>query len=119
TATLAAGLAHRDPERLLKAEQALRSVRRPLQQAIACEAAASVLHQSAGPEASAPLLSRARRIYARLGAALDVRRLEAATPSGLATTDRRAAPAVEGWQSLTATERTVAEHLGARLSNPE
>jgi DNA-binding CsgD family transcriptional regulator len=86
---------------------------RPWDRASAREDAASVFLLHGDRESAEPVLSDAVAEYQRIGARRDVTRARRRARS------RRPDPPVSGWESLTAAERRVAEHVARGLTNRE
>jgi DNA-binding CsgD family transcriptional regulator len=115
------GLLDRDASRLLAAAERYDSASRPLMRAKALEAAAgNFVHADDRSQARAAFTG-AVEVYASLGAAADVARLQATFRAygirrGPHAKHRRAR---SGWDSLTATEIKIAAFVQEGLSNPE
>jgi DNA-binding CsgD family transcriptional regulator/tetratricopeptide (TPR) repeat protein len=115
------GLLDRDGSRLLAAAERYDEADRPLLRAKALEAAAGqFLHADDRSQARAAFTS-AVEVYASVGAAADVARLQAAFRAhgirrGPHSKHRRAS---SGWDSLTPTEAKIAAFVEEGLSNPE
>ena len=115
------GLVNQDAGRLLKAAERYRAARRPLLGAQALEAAAGTLVGRGDRAPARDAFSRAVNLYASLGAARDVARLQARFrehgirrgPRAKHRQDRH------GWDSLTPTEITIAALVEQGLSNPQ
>ena len=94
---------------------------RPLELALTSEDAAAAFVRQGDPGRARPLLEQAIAIYERLGAARDLARADAVLRlAGVRRGVRgpRNRPQF-GWQSLTPTERTVADLVADGLSNPQ
>ncbi|WP_326617898.1 AAA family ATPase [Streptomyces decoyicus] len=114
------GLLDQDPDLLVEAARCYHAAPRPLSEAHALIDAAELLAGRRQPAHARALLDQALEIYTRLDArwdaacatsrlrAMDVRRRTRRTHS----TTRR------GWEALTDTERTVAQHVADGHSNP-
>lgn len=115
------GLLHADPDTLRAAADAYAQSPRPLELALVCEDAGTVLGRAGGPDAAVPLLDRALEIYAQLDAARDIARTRAMLRElGIRRGRRgtRKRPRM-GWASLTPTERQVIDLVAEGLSNPQ
>jgi DNA-binding CsgD family transcriptional regulator len=115
------GLLDRDATRLLAAAERYDDAGRPLQKAKALEAAAGHFVDADDRDQARAAFTRAVEVYASLGAAADVARLQAAFRAhgirrGPHAKHRRAQ---SGWDSLTATEIKIAAFVEEGLSNPE
>lgn len=113
------GLLEDDPERLLQAVDALRSVPRPVERAFACEEAGMALGRAGRAEQARSLLREALAVYRNVGAARDVSRAES-TLSALQPTRRRRRSAegpLTGWDSLTESEMRVVRLACEGLTN--
>ena len=115
------GLVNHDAGRLLKAAEHYRAARRPLLGAKALEAAAGAFVDSGDRAPARDAFSRAVDLYASLGAARDVARLQArfrehGIRRGPHAKHRQAQ---HGWDSLTPAEVTVAALVEQGLSNPQ
>ena len=115
------GLVDQDAGRLLKAAERYRAARRPLLGAKALEAAAGALVDRGDRAPAREAFTRAVDLYASLGAARDVARLQArfrehGIRRGPHVKHRRAR---HGWDSLTPTEVTVAALVEQGMSNPQ
>jgi DNA-binding CsgD family transcriptional regulator/energy-coupling factor transporter ATP-binding protein EcfA2 len=115
------GLVERDPDALLRAVALYRQSPRPLELAVACEDAGSLLASAGRLDEAVPLWDEATELYERLGADRDVARVGAhRRHHGIKRgTRRRHARATTGWEALTETERKVVALVAQRLSNPE
>jgi DNA-binding CsgD family transcriptional regulator len=115
------GLLDRDAPRLLTAAQRYDDAGRPLMRAKALEAAAGHFVDADDRDQARSAFTRAVEVYAALGAAADVARLQARFRAhgirrGPHAKHRRAQ---SGWDSLTATEIKIAAFVEEGLSNPE
>jgi DNA-binding CsgD family transcriptional regulator len=115
------GLLDRDATRLLAAAERYVEAGRPLLTAKALEASAGHFVDADDRDQARAAFTRAVEIYASLGAAADVARLQAAfrvhgIRRGPHAKHRRAQ---SGWDSLTATEIKIAAFVEEGLSNPE
>ena len=115
------GLLDRDAPRLLAAAERYDEAGRPLLAAKALEAAAGHFVDADDRDQARAAFTRAVEVYASLGAAADVARLQAAFRAhgirrGPHAKHRRAQ---SGWDSLTATEIKIAAFVEEGLSNPE
>ena len=115
------GLLDHDASWLLAAAQRYADAGRPLLRAKALEAAAGHFVDSGDRGQARDAFTGAVDVYASLGAAADVARLQAAFRAhgirrGPHAKHRRAR---NGWDSLTATEMKVAAFVEEGLSNPE
>ena len=116
------GLLDHDAQQLLAAAARFDEASGPLQRAQALEAAAGYFIDAGDRGAARTAFTDAVEVYASLGAAADVARLQAAFQvHGI----RRGPPhakhpwARSGWDSLTATEIKIAALVEEGLSNPE
>jgi DNA-binding CsgD family transcriptional regulator len=119
-ALLCRGLSEDGAELVLAAAEAFGRQRLPLFRATALENAAALLAAS-DPGGARAAYAEAVTIYADLGAAWDIRRADARMRDvgirrGVRGARRRPAT---GWESLTATERTVAGLVAQGRSNPD
>jgi DNA-binding CsgD family transcriptional regulator len=115
------GLLDHDASRLLAAAQRYHDAGRPLQKAKALEAAAGYFVDADDRRQARAAFTDAVEIYASLGAAADVARLQATFRAhgirrGPHAKHRRAR---SGWDSLTETEMKIAAFVEEGLSNPE
>ena len=115
------GLLDRDASRLLAAAERYDEAGRPLSRAQALEAAAGLFVDADDRDQARAAFTRAVEVYAGLGAAADVARLQATFRAhgirrGPHAKHRRAQ---SGWDSLTATEIKIAAFVEEGLSNPE
>jgi DNA-binding CsgD family transcriptional regulator len=115
------GLLDRDAPRLLTAAQRYDDAGRPLMRAKALEAAAGHFVDADDRDQARSAFTLAVEVYAALGAAADVARLQARFRAhgirrGPHAKHRRAQ---SGWDSLTATEIKIAAFVEEGLSNPE
>jgi DNA-binding CsgD family transcriptional regulator/tetratricopeptide (TPR) repeat protein len=115
------GLLDRDAARLLAAAERYDEAGRPLLTAKALEASAGVFVDADDRDQARAAFTRAVEVYASLGAAADVARLQATFRAhgirrGPHAKHRRAQT---GWDSLTATEIKIAAFVEEGLSNPE
>ncbi len=115
------GLLDHDAARLLAAAEGYGDASRPLLSAKALEAAAEAFIRAGDRGQARDAFTRAVEVYARLGAAADVARLQATFRAhgirrGSHAKHRRAR---SGWDSLTATEIKIAAFVEEGLSNPE
>ena len=115
------GLLDHDAARLLAAAERYDDAGRPLLRAKALEAAAGHFVDADDRDQARAAFTRAVEVYAALGAAADVARLQAAFRAhgirrGPHAKHRRAR---SGWDSLTPTEIKIAAFVEEGLSNPE
>jgi DNA-binding CsgD family transcriptional regulator/tetratricopeptide (TPR) repeat protein len=115
------GLLDHDPARLLGAAERFGVAGRPLLRAQALESAAADFVNADDRDQARAAFTRAVEVYASLGAAADVARLQARFRAhgirrGPHTKHRRAQ---SGWDSLTPAETKIAALVGGGLSNPE
>ena len=115
------GLLDQDAARLLAAAERYDDAGRPLLRAMALEAAAGHFVDSDDRSQARDAFTQAVEVYAALGAAADVARLQATFRAhgirrGPHAKHRRAR---SGWDSLTATEIKIAAFVEEGLSNPE
>jgi DNA-binding CsgD family transcriptional regulator len=115
------GLLDRDASRLLAAAQLYDDASRPLHKAMALEAAAGYFVDADDRSHARAAFTDAVEVYASLGAAADIARLQATFRAhgirrGPHAKHRRAR---SGWDSLTATEIKIAAFVEEGLSNPE
>ena len=115
------GLLDHDPTRLLAAAERYDDASRPLLSAKALEAAAEDFVRAGDRGQARAAFTRAVEIYASLGAAADVARLQARFRAhgirrGPHAKHRQAR---SGWDSLTPTETKIAALVQGGLSNPE
>ncbi|HEY6684109.1 MAG TPA: AAA family ATPase [Propionibacteriaceae bacterium] len=115
------GLLERDPEPLLEATELARKGKRALDHAATCEDAAAVLVDAGRAEEAKLLLIEAQSRYDDMGAPAWSARVAASLRSlgvrqGARGRHRRAET---GWDSLTASERSVSELVGQGLTNRE
>ena len=115
------GLLDHDASRLLAAAERYDGAGRPLFSAKALEAAAGEFVDAGDRGRARDAFTRAVEVYASLGAAGDVARLQATFRAhgirrGPHAKHRRAR---SGWESLTATEIKIAAFVEEGLSNPE
>jgi DNA-binding CsgD family transcriptional regulator len=115
------GLLDHDASRLLAAAERYDYARRPLHKAMALEAAAGHFVDADDRSQARTAFTDAVEVYASLGAAADVARLQATFRAhgirrGPHAKHRRAR---SGWDSLTATEIKIAAFVEEGLSNPE
>jgi len=115
------GLLDHDAARLVKAADLYRDARRPLYRAKALDAAAGDFVRADDRDQARAAFTSAAEIYASLGAAPEVARLEANFRAHGIRRGPRAKhrQARSGWDSLTPTEAKVASLVEAGLSNPE
>jgi DNA-binding CsgD family transcriptional regulator/tetratricopeptide (TPR) repeat protein len=115
------GLLDRDAGLLLQAADRYHDACRPLLGAQALEAAAEIFleHDERGPARTA--FTRSLDLYASLGAARDVARLQALfRAQGIRRAPRvKHRKARRGWDSLTPTEVKITEMVAQGLSNPQ
>jgi DNA-binding CsgD family transcriptional regulator len=110
-----------DADALMEAVIAYRQASRPIEQALASEAAAAALSGGGRRQDAAALLGEAVEIYERVGAFLDLARAEAALRGLGVRRGRRGArrrPST-GWASLTPTELEVVRLVTQGLTNVE
>jgi DNA-binding CsgD family transcriptional regulator/tetratricopeptide (TPR) repeat protein len=115
------GLLTRDAELLTQALDAYDAGPRRLELASTCEEAADVTARQGDDAAARSLLERAGGIFEGLDATRGLLRVDAALRRLGGRRGRRGArqrPQV-GWESLTPTERTVADLVAEGLSNPQ
>ena len=115
------GLLDHDASRLLAAAERYEDAGRPLLRAKALEAAAGQFVDADDRAPARAAFTEAVEVYASLGAAADVARLQATFRAhgirrGPHAKHRRAR---SGWDSLTATEIKIAAFVEEGLSNPE
>ena len=115
------GLLDRDAPRLLAAAERYDEAGRPLLRAKALEAAAGQFVEDGDRDQARAAFTGAVEVYADLGAAADIARLQATFRThgirrGPHAKHRRAR---SGWDSLTATEIKIAALVEEGLSNPE
>ncbi|HEX5289064.1 MAG TPA: AAA family ATPase [Streptosporangiaceae bacterium] len=115
------GLLDHDAERLAEAAERYGEASRPLLHAQALEAAAEHFVGADDRDRARAAFTRALEIYASLGAAADMARLQARFRAhgirrGPTTKHRRAR---SGWDSLTPAETKIAALVEGGLSNPE
>jgi DNA-binding CsgD family transcriptional regulator len=115
------GLLDHDPAALLASAECYDQAGRPLLKAKALDAAARNFIAADDREQARLAFTDAVDVYASIGAAADVTRLKAAFRAhgirrGPRDKHRRAR---SGWESLTATEITIASHVQEGLSNPQ
>ena len=115
------GLLDHDASRLLAAAERYDDAGRPLLRAKAMEAAAGYFVDADDRGQARTAFTAAMEVYASLGAAADVARLQATFRAhgirrGPHSKHRRA---TSGWDSLTPTEIKIAAFVGEGLSNPE
>ena len=115
------GLLENDAPRLLAAAARYAEAGRPLPAAMALEAAAAEFIRADDRGQARAAFTRAVEVYADLGAAADVARLQAAFRAhgirrGPHSKHRRAD---SGWDSLTPTEIKIAGFVEEGLSNPD
>jgi DNA-binding CsgD family transcriptional regulator/tetratricopeptide (TPR) repeat protein len=115
------GLLDHDAAQLLEAAERYGDARRPLLSAKALEAAAGAFVRAEDRDQARAAFSRAAEIYAALGGATDVARLQARFRAyGIRRAPRtKHRQARSGWDSLTAAETRIAALVEAGLSNPE
>ncbi|HYY77683.1 MAG TPA: LuxR C-terminal-related transcriptional regulator [Actinomycetes bacterium] len=113
------GLLARDPDVLVAAADAYRRSPRVVELAQTCEDAAVQLAAAGRRRAADELLQEASRIFGSVQASRDLTRLRAvARRFGLTGPPRSARPAT-GWESLTDSERRVAELVAEGATNRE
>ena len=120
-ALLCQGLRDDDPAALRGAVDAYARSPRPLELGLACEEAGMALGRAGDADAAVGLLDRALKSFHHLDAARDTARVRAAL-RGLGVHRGRRGPRRRpqvGWDSLTTTERTVADLVAEGLSNPQ
>jgi DNA-binding CsgD family transcriptional regulator len=115
------GLLDHDPARLLDAAERYQEASRPLLSAKALEAAAGDFIGADDRGQARAAFTRALEVYASLGAAADVARLQARFRAHGIRRGPRAKHrhARTGWDSLTPTETKIAALVEGGLSNPE
>ncbi|MFJ3922258.1 AAA family ATPase [Streptomyces sp. NPDC090022] len=113
----AAALVTADTRRLERAVRILEDGPRPLHLAAAC----ADLGRALPAAAAVPALTTAHELYARAGAAAEADRVRADLDRATSRAGRRRAPTRprprEGWDALTASERTVARLIAAGHTN--
>jgi DNA-binding CsgD family transcriptional regulator len=121
TALYCDGLLDRDAGRLLAAAGRYDDAGRPLPAARSLEAAAGQFAAAGDRDRARAAFTGALEVYARLGAAADVARLQATFRAhGIRQGPRaRHRQAQSGWDSLTPAEVRVAAFVADGLSNPE
>jgi len=121
TALYCSGLLDQDAARLLAAAERYDHASRPLLSAKALEAAAGGFVEADDRDQARAAFSRAMEIYASLGAAADVARLQARFRAhGIRRSPHtKHRQARSGWESLTPTETKIAAFVEEGLSNPE
>jgi DNA-binding NarL/FixJ family response regulator len=121
TALYCSGLLDRDAARLLAAADRYGQAGRVLLSAKALEAAAGSFIDADDRDQARSAFSRASEIYASLGAAADVARLQARFRAhGIRRSPHtKHRPVRSGWDSLTPTETKIAAFVREGLSNPE
>ena len=113
------GLLARDPDVLVAAADAYRRSPRVVELAQTCEDAAVQLAEAGRRRAADELLQEASRIFGSVQASRDLTRLRAvARRFGLTGPPRSARPST-GWESLTDSERRVAELVAEGATNRE
>ncbi len=115
------GLLDHDGSRLLAAAERYDDAGRPLQKAMALEAAAKTFLDASDRSQARTAFTEAVEVYGSLAAAADVARLQATFRAhgirrGPHAKHRQAR---SGWDSLTATEIKIAAFVEEGLSNPE
>jgi DNA-binding CsgD family transcriptional regulator len=115
------GLLHEDADALVESVSAYQQAPRPIERARACEDAAVALSRVGRREEAAVLLQDAVAVYERVGASMDLLRVDAALRSlgirrGRRRTRRRPS---KGWESLTPTEIEVVLLVTQGLTNVE
>ncbi|HEV2253916.1 MAG TPA: AAA family ATPase [Streptosporangiaceae bacterium] len=115
------GLLDHDGSRLLAAAERYDEAGRPLQKAMALEAAAKTFLDASDRSQARTAFTEAVEVYGSLAAAADVARLQATFRAhgirrGPHAKHRQAR---SGWDSLTATEIKIAAFVEEGLSNPE
>jgi DNA-binding CsgD family transcriptional regulator/tetratricopeptide (TPR) repeat protein len=115
------GLVQDDAEILDAAATAYAQGPRPLELALACEDAGAAFAQQGGTDRARGRLEQAVSIYERLDAARDLARAEAVFRGADIRRGRRGTRGrpQTGWESLTPTERSVADLVAEGLSNPQ
>ncbi|GAA2253661.1 LuxR family transcriptional regulator [Kitasatospora cystarginea] len=120
-ALLCSGLAGGDPTSAAEAAELFREADRPLYAGIAHESAALLSARAGLRKQAREELARAVEVYGALGADWPARRAEerlraeGVRPAG----GRSASTPGTGWESLTATERTVIAMIAEGCSNPQ
>jgi DNA-binding CsgD family transcriptional regulator len=111
----------RDVPALLAAADDYRALSIPLSVGHTCEEAAVLLAQTGDTTGARAPLAEAVRMYLELGAAWDIRRLDARLrPYGVRRGPRTARRrATTGWEALTPTEQRVAGLVAQGRSNPD
>jgi DNA-binding CsgD family transcriptional regulator len=120
-ALLCRGVATAEPDLLRAAAEAYRQAGRPLYEGHAWECAAAVLGRSGRTAEARTALDAALERYERLDASWDAGRAESDLAElGVRRGRRRAGRRPKtGWESLTSTERRIAELVADGRSNPE
>ena len=115
------GLVQGDAETLRAAATAFAQGPRPLELALASEDAGAAFARQSDTSQARGLLEQAASIYERLDAARDLARAEAVFRAADIRRGRRGTRGrpQTGWQSLTPTERSVADLVAEGLSNPQ
>jgi DNA-binding CsgD family transcriptional regulator len=115
------GLVQGDAETLHAAATACAQGPRPLELALASEDAGAAFARQGDTSRARGLLEQAASIYERLDAARDLARAEALFRGADIRRGRRGTRGrpQTGWQSLTPTERSVADLVAEGLSNPQ
>lgn len=118
---VARGLAWGELDVLQDGVARLRTVRRPLELALACEDASRALAVEGRRDGAIALLEEARGCYAQLAAARCTFRVAASLRSLGVRPGKggKRSRSQTGWDALTDTERKVAQLLALRLTNPE
>ncbi|MCL2393187.1 MAG: AAA family ATPase [Acidimicrobiaceae bacterium] len=120
TATYARGLLESDPAALAEAVAMLARGERPLATAAAREDLARVLIGPRARQEAVELLEAAYETYVQVGATHDTGRVRAALRSrGVRKRETRVARLDHGWESLTRSERAVADLVASGLTNRE
>jgi DNA-binding CsgD family transcriptional regulator len=115
------GLLHDDSDALVEAVAAYRQAPRPMEQARACEDAASALSRVGRRDEAVALLREAVGVHEPVGAFMDLTRAEAALRGLGIRRGRRGARRrpLRGWESLTPTELEVVRLVSQGLTNVE
>ncbi len=115
------GLVGDDLDALVRAADAYAEGRRLLEVALTCEEAAALAARRGDVPLARSLMERAGEVYVGLDASRGVMRVDAGLRSLGVRRGRRGARQrpQRGWESLTPTERTVADLVGEGLSNPQ
>ncbi|HTK15362.1 MAG TPA: AAA family ATPase, partial [Acidimicrobiia bacterium] len=114
------GLADRDGDRLLAANELLRSTPRRIELAACCEEAAGLLAKNGRVDEATVLLDEAAEIHQQSGATAHLARVDAMLRAhGRRRRRNRRKPVEFGWDALSPKEHDVAELVAQGLSNPQ